>query len=89
MKYNASYKVSTYLRAGIPIVAHKSISCANLIEKNNWGILVDTLEEAVEIINNMSEEEYQKYIDSVSKVSFLLGSNWFTKKLLVDAMYEL
>ncbi|WP_410504637.1 nucleotide sugar synthetase [Ligilactobacillus salivarius] len=89
MKYNASYKVSTYLRAGIPIVAHKSISCANLIEKNNWGILVDTLEEAVEVINNMSEEEYQKYIDSVSKVSFLLGNNWFTKKLLVDSIYKL
>ena len=89
MHYCNSYKVSTYLRAGIPIVAHKSISCANLIEKNNWGILVDTLEEAVEVINNMSEEEYQKYIDSVSKVSFLLGNNWFTKKLLVDAIYEL
>lgn len=60
-----------------------------MIEKNNWGILVDTLEEAVEVINNMSEEEYQKYINSVSKVSFLLGSNWFTKKLSVDVIYEL
>ena len=89
MHYCNSYKMSTYLRAGIPIVAHKSISCANLIEKNNWGILVDTLEEAVEVINNMSEEEYQKYIDSVSKVSFLLGNNWFTKKLLVDSIYKL
>lgn len=89
MHYCNSYKMSTYLRAGIPIVAHKSISCANLIEKNNWGILVDALEEAVEVINNMSEEEYQKYIDSVSKVSFLLGNNWFTKKLLVDSIYKL
>lgn len=32
MKYNVSFKVSTYLRVGIPLIAHKSISCANLMQ---------------------------------------------------------
>ena len=89
MKYNASYKVSTYLRAGIPLIVHRDISCRKLIEDNHWGIVVDSLEEAVEIVKAMSEDEYRKYTESVSKVSGLLVDNYFTKKVLVDTLYEL
>lgn len=89
MKYNASYKVSTYLRAGIPLIVHRDISCRKLIEDNHWGIVVDSLEEAVEIVKAMSEDEYRKYAESVSKVSGLLVDNYFTKKVLVDTLYEL
>lgn len=80
MKYNASYKVSTYLRAGIPLIVHRDISCRKLVEDNHWGIVVDSLEEAVERVKAMSEDEYRKYAESVSKVSGLLGDNYFTKK---------
>ena len=89
MKYNASYKVSTYLRAGIPLIVHRDISCRKLIEDNHWGIVVDSLEEAVERVKAMSEDEYRKYAESVSNVSGLLGDNYFTKKVLVDTLYEL
>lgn len=89
MKYNASYKVSTYLRAGIPLIVHRDISCRKLIEDNYWGIVVDSLEEAVERVKVMSEDEYRKYAESVSKVSGLLVDNYFTKKVLVDTLYEL
>ena len=89
MKYNASYKVSTYLRAGIPLIVHRDISCRKLIENNHWGIVVDSLEEAVERVKAMSEDEYRKYAESVSKVSGLLVDNYFTKKVLVDTLYEL
>ena len=89
MKYNASYKVSTYLRAGIPLIVHRDISCRKLIEDNHWGIVVDSLEEAVERVKAMSEDEYRKYAESVSKVSGLLVDNYFTKKVLVDTLYEL
>ena len=89
MKYNASYKVSTYLRAGIPLIVHRDISCRKLIEDNHWGIVVDSLEEAVERVKAMSEDEYRKYAESVSEVSGLLVYNYFTKKVLVDTLYEL
>ena len=89
MKYNASYKVSTYLLAGIPLIVHRDISCRKLIEDNHWGIVVDSLEEAVERVKAMSEDEYRKYAESVSKVSGLLVDNYFTKKVLVDTLYEL
>ena len=89
MKYNASYKVSTYLRAGIPLIVHRDISCRKLIENNHWGIVVDSLEEAVQKVKAMSEDEYQGYVDSIAKVSELLGDSYFTKKLLIDTIYEL
>lgn len=89
MHYCNSYKVSTYLRAGIPLIVHNDISCRKLVEDNHWGIVVDSLEEAVERVKAMSEDEYRKYAESVSKVSGLLGDNYFTKKVLVDTLYEL
>ena len=89
MKYNASYKVSTYLRAGIPLIVHRDISCRKLIENNHWGIVVDSLEEAVQKVKAMSEDEYQGYVDSIAKVSELLGDSYFTKKLLIDTIYKL
>ena len=89
MKYNASYKVSTYLRAGIPLIVHRDISCRKLIEDNHWGIVVDSLEEAVERVKAMSEDEYRKYAESVSKVSALLRDSYFTKKMLIDTIYKL
>ena len=89
MHYCNSYKVSTYLRAGIPLIVHSDISCKKLIEDNHWGIVVDSLEEAVQKVKAMSEDEYQEYVDSVAKVSELLGDSYFTKKLLIDTIYEL
>lgn len=89
MHYCNSYKVSTYLRAGIPLIVHSDISCKKLIEDNHWGIVVDSLEEAVQKVKAMSEDEYQEYVDLVAKVSELLGDSYFTKKLLIDTIYEL
>ncbi|MSE04381.1 nucleotide sugar synthetase (plasmid) [Lactobacillus salivarius] len=89
MHYCNSYKVSTYLRAGIPLIVHSSISCRKLVEDNHWGIVVNSLGEAFQRVKSMSEDEYRGYVESISKVSFLLGDSWFTKKLLVDTVYEL
>ncbi|MCO7135735.1 nucleotide sugar synthetase [Ligilactobacillus salivarius] len=89
MHYCNSYKVSTYLRAGIPLIVHNNISCRKLVEDNHWGIVVDSLEEAVERVKAMSEDEYRKYAESVSKVSALLRDSYFTKKMLIDTIYKL
>lgn len=88
-KYNASYKVSSYLRAGIPLIVDSGVSCRKLVEDNHWGIVADSLEEAVHRVKTMSEDEYRGYVESISKVSALLRDNYFTRKLLIDAVYKL
>lgn len=89
MKYNISFKTSTYLRAGIPIIIHKSNSCRNLIEDRHWGIAVDSLEEAVDVVNAMTAEEYGKYVEAIKNGKLQLENGYFTKKALVDSIFKL
>ena len=89
MKYNTSFKTSTYLRAGIPLIVHESISCRKMIEDNHWGIIVNSLAEAVEKVRAMTVEEYNSYVKAIQEVKYSLENGYFTKKVLVDSVYKL
>lgn len=89
MKYNTSFKTSTYLRAGIPLIVHESISCKKMVEDNHLGIVVNSLTEAVEKIKAMTAREYDSYVKAIQKMKYPLENGYFTKKVLVDSVYEL
>ena len=55
MKYNNTFKLSTYLAAGIPVIIPKGISNQYLIEKNHLGLVVDSLDEAVREVKKRTE----------------------------------
>ncbi len=86
LSMNNSLKLSAYLAAGIPVIVPRGISNQCMIEENHLGIAVDTLEEAVETVKNMTEPEYQEYTSAVSQFAPLLRKGLFTKKCLVDAL---
>lgn len=89
MKLNANYKLSAYLAAGIPVVVNSCIAEKDTIVRKNLGLVVDSLDEAVERIANMSEEEYNKMVADVAVFSELIRQGYFTKKVLTDAVYKL
>ncbi len=89
MKYNNTFKLSTYLAAGIPVIIPRGISNQHLIEKNQLGLIVDSLDEAVEKVKNMEESKYQEYVRYVSNFSPLIRNGYFTKKFLIDAVQML
>ena len=89
MRYNTSFKTSTYLRAGIPLIVHESISCRKMIEDNHWGIIVNSLAEAVEKVKAMTVEEYNSYVEAIQGIKYPLEHGYFTKKVLVDSVYKL
>ena len=89
LSMNNSLKLSTYLVAGIPVIVPKGISNQCMIEENHLGIVVDTLDDAVEIIRRMTEEEYQGYVSAVARFAPLLREGLFTKKCLMDMLHML
>ena len=89
MRYNTSFKISTYLRAGIPLIVHESISCRKMIEDNHWGIIVNSLAEAVEKVKAMTVKEYNSYVEAIQGIKYPLEHGYFTKKVLVDSVYKL
>lgn len=89
MKKNASYKLSTYLASGIPVIVPSGIAEEKTIIQKNLGFVVDSLDEAVEQIERVNEEEYNKMAESVESFAYLLREGYFTKKVLTDAVFKL
>lgn len=89
MKHNASCKLSTYLAAGLPVIVSRSIPEAGTVLGKNLGIAVDSLDEAVNKIEGMTEEQYNQMVFQVASFGKLLREGYFTKKLLIDAVFKL
>lgn len=89
MKKNASYKLSTYLASGIPVIVPSGIAEEKTVIQKNLGFAVNSLDEAVERIEHMNEEEYNGMANSVESFAYLLREGYFTKKALTDAVFKL
>lgn len=89
MRYGNSYFLSRYLAAGIPVIVPSGISCRKLIEENHLGLAVDSLEEAVKLVEAMGESEYQEYVRHVERFAPGLRNGYYTKKCLIEAVHSL
>lgn len=87
MKVCLSYKLSTYLAAGIPVVVKKEISNQKIIEDNKLGLVVNDLNEAVIKVKSLSSKDYQEYIEHTIHFAELLRNGFFTKKLLIETVH--
>lgn len=87
--YNLSYKLSSYLAAGLPIIVNEGISTQMFLEKNGIGLVANSLSDVDRIVKQTSIGEYQQMVRNVKKVSYLIKNGYFTKKLLIDTVYRL
>ena len=83
---NTCYKFSTYLGAGLPVIASNSISEAETIRRKGLGLTVNSLKEAVEAIEGMTEEQYDRMVRNTAEFGKLIRGGYFTKKTLIDAV---
>lgn len=88
-KMNCSYKLASYLSAGIPVIVPDYLSNADFVKENNIGFIVSSLEEADQVIQECSEEKYSEIVSNVKKVQYLINNGYFTKKLFVDSLMKL
>lgn len=88
-KMNCSYKLASYLSAGIPVIVPDYLSNVDFIKKNNVGFVVSSLEEADKVIQECSEEKYSEMVSNVKNVQYLINNGYFTKKLFVDSLMKL
>ena len=86
---NASFKFSTYLAAGLPLIVNRGIAKENFVTDYNLGIAVDTLEEVVTYLESVSEEEYKAMVENVKNIGDLIKEGFFTKKMLIEIQEKL
>lgn len=82
------YKLGTFLAAGIPVIVQRGIANQEIIEENGLGFVVDSVEEAVNRIESMSEEEYKRLVEQVRSFNPLLRQGYFSRRLLTEAVFQ-
>lgn len=87
-KLYCPYKLASFIAAGIPVFVQRGIANQEIIENNNLGWVVDSLDEVVEMIQQMTDVQYLEKVASVRKFNPLIRQGYFTKKLLTDAVFS-
>lgn len=85
-RYNQPHKMSTYLGAGIPVIMQKGLLHEQTVTEYGLGFVVESLEEAADVVKNISEDEYYELVNNIKNISFLIRGGFFTKKLLMDTI---
>lgn len=86
---NASFKLSTYLAAGMPVIANQDISSAQIIQKNGLGLLAESLEEVDHLVQTVSEADYQQMANRVLQFGTLLRQGYMAKRIMVATVQQL
>lgn len=86
MEYSAFFLMSRFLAAGIPVIVPTGMAGQKIIEDNHLGIITDSLDEAEEKLKIMSEEEHQRYVQSVEMFAPALRNGYYTESCLLEAM---
>lgn len=86
MEQSISFSFSRYLAAGIPVIVPPEISHRTIVEVNHLGLVVNTLEEAVEAVEKITEEEYREYAKAVEQFAPALRNGYYVKRCLIEMM---
>lgn len=87
-KMNCSYKLSTYLCAGIPVVIPSYLSNADFIQSHHLGFVVNSLDETNKVVQDCTEEKYKELLSNVKNVSNIIKNGFFTKKAITEAILK-
>lgn len=68
LKYNNPHKVSLYLAAGLPIIIWKQAALAQYVQEKEIGICINSLLELESRLQAISETQYIRMLDNVSKI---------------------
>lgn len=86
---NLSYKLSSYLAAGIPVIAPHTLSNAALIKEKGLGLFIDSLDDLETTIHQCTPETYHHLCQNVRRYRQIITQGYRAKKLLLDAIYSL
>lgn len=88
MTMNTSFKLSSYLASGIPIIVNSETPEKETIARKHLGIIADSLDEAVEKIKSTTEDQYKQMTDSIDSFAKLIRGGYFTKRALIEAVFK-
>lgn len=86
MEYSIAFSLSRFLVAGIPVIIPVGTCVQKIIEENHLGVIVQSLDEAVNKVETMDEMEYREYVQCVQQFAPALRKGYYTQRCLVEAI---
>lgn len=80
LKVNNPHKMSLYLAANKPVLIWNQAAQASFVREHGVGVAVSSLDEAVQLLEHMTDEEYAGYAARAASVGAQLRSGAFTKQ---------
>ena len=68
IRYNNSHKASLYLASGFPLVVWKQSALSSFVLENQCGIAVESLHDLAQVIEQLTQNDYQKLLKNVRSV---------------------
>lgn len=85
-KKMSSYKLSTYLSAGLPVVVPNLLSNADYIRDKGLGFVASVLKKPIRLVQDCTEEEYAQMVERLQYTSYLIHNGYFYKEIIVDTI---
>lgn len=82
LKFNSPHKFSLYIAAGLPVVIWKKAALAAFVEKENLGLVLDSLEDLSVTLNKVTEDDYKMMLANVQR----LRANIISGEQLLNAI---
>ncbi len=82
LRYNNPHKLSLYLVAGLPVIVWKDSAAAGMVEKNQIGITISSIEEIPAKINAITAAEYEAMQLRVLLVGEQISKGYYLQRII-------
>lgn len=89
MQYNNPHKLSLYLACGKPVIVWKHAAISSFVKNNNAGIIINSLDEIDDVLNELSIDEYNKMLESAYNISLKVRDGFYTQSVIKDVFSEM
>lgn len=79
LKYNNPHKLSLYIVSRLPVIVWEKSAMASFVQKEQIGFAVSSLTEIGDIIKSISNDDYNKMINNLDKLSKKLNEGYYLK----------
>lgn len=86
LKYNNPHKASFYLRSGMPLIVWSQSALAEFVIDNKIGFCIDKITDIDDILEKMTDEEYNVMKVNACRMSVLLNSGHYIKQAINEGI---
>lgn len=84
LRYNNPHKLSLYMAAGMPVVTWKEAAIADFVIKNRVGIVVDSLINLSDVLDKVSDEQYEQMCRNAEIIGQKVRSGSYFRKAIQE-----